>query len=377
MRAIRIILSIAVLLWVVFAVTITTAGKRFFAQRLAQATGRAAHVEKVAVSFPFTVIIDGLAVKDFLEIESVRISPDILASFSGRPVISELLLNRPKLNLNAFEHGSGSVPNAARLPFVVRQLIVKNAAVRFFDRSVGAHGMAFVFSGLTARIRAPHAGGRVDGTLETNLFIAENPRPCQVSVSGWLDWQQKDISAHLACRGLDAMDFHPYFAGRIDLAKAGFTKLGFDFSSDIWGAGNDVSAPCRVEFTEIAFLSEAKGEKPQEAEKLARTVFNALEEAGEGKAYVDFVLKAKLDRPQVDIGEAFGAALEEKIKNSIVVEKFKAENLGRLPVKLLTEALTSTAAVPKGLLDRTKQAGEDLKGMILDSFFRVKPKPQP
>ena len=105
--------------------------------------------------------------------------------------------------------------------------------------------------------------------------------------------------------------------------------------------------------------------------------FDALAEVGGGKAYVDFTIKTKLDRPQVDIGEAFGAALEEKIKNSIVVETFKAENLGQLPVRLLKEALTGTAAVPKGVLDRTKQAGDDFKDIILDSLIKVKPKRQP
>jgi hypothetical protein len=162
----------------------------------------------------------------------------------------------------------------------------------------------------------------------------------------------------------------------VDLEKARIESAKLNFSSNIHGIDNKVTAECHLELTDIVRKPRPPEENQEKAEKLADTVLDAFRAMNQGKIVLDFTIRTKMDRPEFGFG-SIKMAVEDKLARARNGSGVTPQNVMMLPGKLLEGATKGATEFSKSVIDGTFAIGQGIKKSVEETFKKpVKPEQQ-
>lgn len=259
--------------------------------------------------------------------------------------------------------------------FYINNLIISDGIFNFVDRSVGGSGISIKIEHLNIKVEnlnfaSPHSeitSFQIEGKIPWEKGQEEG----KIEAEGWLNLFKKDIQATLKIEGIDGIALYPYYSNWVDLEKARIEKAKLNFTSDIHGLNNDVTAACHLELAEVVRRPRSEGESQEKAEKITDVVLDIFKALNQGKIILDFTIKTKMDRPEFGFGN-IKMAFEDKLTQARKTNGFKAQDFLMLPGKLIESTVKGATDVTKAVVVGTVSVGKELKNAVEDAFKREK-----
>jgi hypothetical protein len=198
----------------------------------------------------------------------------------------------------------------------------------------------------------------------------EGTKEGTVELYGWLDMSKKDIQAKLQISDINGIALYPYYSRWVDLEKARIEKATLNFSSDIQGLNNNITANCHLELAEIVFRPRSPEEQQEKAEKIAFAVLGIFKNLNQGKIVLDFTVRTKMDNPEFNFGN-IKMAFENKLSQGKGKDSFDPSYVMKAPVKIIESAVTGITGVSKAIIDGTVQVGKEIKESFEDAFRKT------
>ncbi len=385
-------------------------GKSLAIKKISQVFNREVVLETLSTSFPATIRITNIEAKGLFKVKEVVAGSGLFDIFRRSLRLSLLKVVNPELILarnplpaqalavQATPESAGALATTtpaapvapsvsselgggpgdlARAKFLlprllIRHLIITDGSVQFTDnieqdRSIkikvekinlkadnvdfsgkGKHITYFNFSGLVPWRESQEAG--------------------RIEANGWVNLFKRDIQATLKVQDIDGVYLHPYYAKWVDLEKVRIERAKLNFTSDIQGLNNDITAACRLELTDIVRTPRSADESKEKAEKITDIVLDMFRALNQGKIVLDFTIKTKLDNPEFGIGD---------IKSAAEIKLSKARRGGInpldvffLPVKIVEGSVKVTTEITKAVIVGSFAVGNEFKNAIKGSFTR-------
>jgi hypothetical protein len=177
------------------------------------------------------------------------------------------------------------------------------------------------------------------------------------------------MQATINIQDIDGIYLGPYYSNWIDLEKARIEKANLNFTSNIQGLNNNITADCHLELTDIV-RSPRPPEEPQEkAEKITNIVIDTLRALDQGKIVLDFTIKTKMDRPEFGLGN-IKMAFEDRIAKVFgpSTSGIKPADILLLPLKIIEGSVKGATDISKAVIDGTFAVGNEFKKAVEDSF---------
>lgn len=255
--------------------------------------------------------------------------------------------------------------------FFLKHLVISESTLTFTDKSIGEAGYTGVIEDLNVDMRNVIFPARkeVITSFEIKGMIPWDGEKEKggVDIHGWINFFKKDMQATLSVNNIDGLAFFPYYARWVNLEESRIDKVKLNFSSDINGLNNDVTADCRLELTDISFKPREPEEEPKKAEKIAQTILNIFKTMDKSAISFNFTVKTKMDNPEFGF-EDIKLAFETKLKQARGSSGISTEKVISLPGKLIEETIKSASDVSKALLEGTLDFGKELKKALEESF---------
>ncbi len=256
--------------------------------------------------------------------------------------------------------------------FYVNHLLVRDGTFIFTDHAVSAEGLT-----LSARkveiaidnINFAPGGSRIsEFKIKAQVPWSQGKEVGTVTCAGWIDPVKKDIRGRLEVANIDALYLYPYYAEHVDLEKTRIESAKLNFTSDINGLNNEVTAQCRLELTDIVFRERAAEESEERGEKIAAAVLDIFRALNQGKVVLEFSVKTRLDRPEFGFG-VIKTAVEQTITEGTKGRGVKVDDVVLFPAKVVTGTIRGTADVAKAILGGTVSVGAEF-ARALGAAFR-------
>jgi hypothetical protein len=168
----------------------------------------------------------------------------------------------------------------------------------FFDKTVGEEGIRIPVKDINCTLSNVATFIMPQTTifdLRAAMPWKDKPDQGSIRLSGRLNLSKKEIQAQVSVKNIDGIALYPYYAQWIDLKEARFDQARLNFSSEIQGAGNDVSAKCSIELTDIRRKAPEEGE-PDKKSQIANIILGFAQAAGQNKLKFDFTVKTGFDK---------------------------------------------------------------------------------
>jgi hypothetical protein len=383
---------------------VVTQAKNILVSKLSQLTSQKVSIESLAYRLPATVQIKNLEIggrKDqkYFSIDQASVSMAPFASLRKRQlVLTQIQIIGPSLFYEIDEAPKGSAsavapatapasdPSAAPVAAlasakskacpVPQKIKISNGSVEFIDRHLAVNKLTFALSHLnvSASLKDRNGSARVlKFSGKAVLLQGENSPKGQVRIYGWTDLDSRVTRARLEIKNIDAIYLYPYYSKWFNLEKARLRKAQLDFSADITGAGNKLDAGCRLELTQSEFEPPARGQSPDQSQKLAMLAVEIFKALDKGRVLVDFNLKYDADKPGLDLKPLF-VAFSEKIKNGFSVRPGDVTNALKLPEHLIKNIAATLGGITKAIFGQTEGLGQEFQQSFQDTFIKVTPK---
>jgi len=150
------------------------------------------------------------------------------------------------------------------------------------------------------------------------------------------------------------------------LEKARIEKAKLNFTSDICGINNNLTAQCHLELTDIVRRPRAPEEPQEKAERIADAVLGIFKAMDQGKIVLDFTIRTKMDKPVFGFGDIRNA-VESKI-NGGRKSGISAQGFAMLPAKLVEGTVKGATDFSKALIVGTYDVGEEIFKSVRDAF---------
>jgi hypothetical protein len=340
--------------------------------RLEKSLGRKITIAKAGISFPVTVVLTGVDVPGLLTVDKVVVYPAITSLLKGKFVANRIDMAAPYLTYvkNADAHPQG---NSGRPGFICRQLNISYGKFDFIDRTIGQKEHKVSVRDIRAELSVSSAGRfpNMDGfNIEGTIPEHDYSEPCRITAKGWINADRKDAQISLNVIGFESWYIYPYLSRVLKLEKTNIEKATMNFTGNIFGLNHNLIADCRIELTDIAFRSLPAGQPIPREEEMALLVLDVFHSLDQGKVFLDFTVKTRLDKPEIDYS-LIGKVFEEKLSSGLKIEKFNAEKIVVLPQKFLKSTFMGVVNISKSVIGGTKQVGKSLKDEIIDTFITV------
>lgn len=400
----KILLISIISLLFLFAATylfITLKGKSILTGQLENLTHKKVSIGYFGLTPPFKLELKNLQIQGLLKADYISISPSIMAFLGGHIGFNEVRIIKPEITyeklLPPVTELSATVPITTdpaiaaiapsispsvtmsrkniRLPLIFKRINVTEGKIDFFDRTVGTEGIKItvknIFFNLTNLYMIRRPAAITNFELNGNIPWQEGEQEGKITAEGWLDLFKKDMRASLKIEGIDGVYLYPYYSQWVDLQKSRIEKAKLNFTSNIHGLNNEVTAECHLELSDIVFKERAPEEQQEKAEKIAYAVLDIFKALNQGKIVLDFTIRTKMDKPQFGLGVIKGA-VEEKIASSRKAERPIVGDVFALPIKLLEGAVKASSDLSKAAVDGAFAVGNELKKAVEDSFKKEK-----
>lgn len=377
--AYKVLFAVIILFAVISSIAylfIALKGKNIILTKIEELTQRKASVGNFSVTPPLNLAIKNLNIEGLLKVENISISPSILFLLTGNIGLNRIVVIKPEITFEkkpaeAVTKTPSAAPEKKRaLHLILKQLIIKDGKIDFVDHTVGPEGIkiivkdinfnltnlrAFPFSAITSfdlKARIPWQKGQEEGRFEAE---------------GWINFFKKDMQATLKVEDIDGVYLYPYYSHWVDLEKARIEKAKLNFTSNINGLNNNVTAQCHLELTDIVRRPRPEGEPGEKAEKITDTVLDIFRALNQGKIVLDFTIRTKMDKPQFSFGD-IKMAFEDKLAEGKKANGFKPEDALLMPAKLIEGLFKGTTdlttAVISGTISAGKEIGKTVEGAL-------------
>ena len=168
------------------------------------------------------------------------------------------------------------------------------------------------------------------------------------------------MGATLNVRDIDAVYLYPYYSLWVDLGKARIERAKLNFSSEINGLNNEVTADCRLELSDMVRKPLEIGELEAKASKITNAVLDRFKEQDNGSVKLNFVIRTKMDSPQFGFGN-FKSAFESKLMHSRGSSRFRLQDTVTLPLRTVQSGVKSFTDLSRAMIDGIFAIGNEIK----------------
>jgi len=348
------------------------------------------------ISPPLTIKIKEINIEGLAKIDSLYISPSILGLVIGSVAFSEVKAIKPEFNfgqpLREAETasvntagagvGSPSVPASGvspllsiqRLNLIFKRIIVKDGKLNFVDRKVSENGIRLTVKDINFNLTNFYGFPRSAITnfdLKGKIPWGDGKEEGSIQAEGWINLFKKDMQATLKIENIDGIYLYPYYANWVDLEKARIEKAKLNFTSNIHGLNNDVTAQCRLELADIVRRPLSEGEPTEKASRITDAVLDIFRALNQGKIVLDFTIKTKMDRPEFGLS-SIKTAFEDKLAQRKKATAFQTEDVLRLPGSLIQGTFKGATDLTKAMIEGVVSVGKEIKNAVEDTFTKEK-----
>ncbi len=379
------IIAILVICFSLFYVILLMSAKNILIAKIEQATGLKTSIDKLNIKPPFNIEIRNLNIEGLAKAGYIYLSPSIPSILFGRIAFNKVKIINPELTYQRTApvvpiqdsravvmevKPPAQVPPAGApiaqntgLPVIIKNLKVYSGRLNFID-TTGSKGIInFVIKDIRFYItNLPNSGNNLvsNFSLKGNISWNTGEPDGTVILQGWADFSKKDILATLRVENIDAIVFYPYYSTWVDLEKARIDKAKLNFTCDIKGENNDVSASCHLELIDIVRRVRPPEEPQQKAERLTDAVLDMFKNMNQGKVVLDFTLHTKMDRPEFGFGN-IKSAFEGKLMQGRTSAGLRPQDMLLLPGKWIQNGIKSGTDFSNAALDGVFALGNGIK----------------
>ena len=395
-RLIEGLFLVVVVLLIIFAlvyVFLSFQGKAIIINQLEEATHKKVTVGEFRLTPPLNIRLNGLKIEGLADIEYIYVSPSILGFFTGNIVLNKIEVTNPQLILERglpeqVAQSNAPIPpipettakvqlplkeNVANpFPVIFRRLVIKNGKVNIIDYTVGQPGIKLTIKDINFALNNVFVFGRAmisSFDLKGKIPWQEGQEEGKIEAEGWVNFGKRDMQATFKVSDIDGVYLYPYYAQWVDLEKARIQKAKLNFSSNIHGLDNDLTAECHLELTDIVRKPRTSEENREKAEQIADAVIEIFKALDQGKIVLNFTIRTKMDSPQFNFGN-IRMAFENKIAQGRPGISITPQAVFRLPGKLLEGGIRGATDFTKSVIDGTFAIGQELKKSVEETFIR-------
>jgi len=371
-HTIIIVVATFVCLFLIASIIVISNGKQLVSAQLEYLLQRKVAFDSVKFSPLFDIEIKGLQIKDMGRIEFVSISPTIAGVFIwGIP--SSIKIVKPKIiyDRNILQK-TYSQPNRNQIRrfLIFKNLNIIDGRFDFVDAAGEADSIKITVNNIQLNVSSSFV---FPNSMLTRFSLTgkmpwlSGGEEGQLDVKGWVNPAKKDIAATIKISDIDGIYLYPYYSHWADVEKSRIEKAKLNFTGDIKGKNNLVTANCHLELTDIIFKPRPQDQQPEQEERMAHKVLNAFKSMNNGKVVLDFTIRTKLDRPEFGFGHV-KSAFNDKVAECIRNKRITLTDVVKFPVRLVTGTVKGTADLSTAMFKGTTSLGKELKDALLAAF---------
>jgi hypothetical protein len=364
-------------------------GKEIIAKTITGITHKSVTIGSFSLTPPLNIQIKKLDIEGSAKVEEIFITPSIPCLLTGRIALNSVSIIKPQIlyernNPQSIKSQAKSSPQATQTPqgkntlnLIIKRLIIKNGVINLVDNTIGKESLKINIKDLNFRLTNLYLfpfSAIANFDLKGRIPWKEGKEEGKISLDGWINLFKKDMQASLKIADIDAIYLYPYYSTWVDLEKARIESASLNFSSDIKGLDNNVTADCRLELTDIVRKPRAADEPQEKAERITDVVLEIFKSLNQGNIVLDFTIKTKMDNPEFGFGN-IKAAFEDKLARSRGGSGIKAKDVLMLPSKLIESTIKGATDISKAVVDGTFAVGNEIKKSVENSFKKETPTP--
>lgn len=352
-KRIALILIIMAALYLLANAAFGVFGKAVIIRQIEKNLKLRASLARVSIGFPLSVTISKLEVGGLFKADTVSVSPSILGFLAGKIVLNELRVMNPEIELVKSGDGEFILPSIESKggppPVVLAGLKIKDGKFTFIDKKINPEGHLVAVKDINADIsRAKFPPGSLYTNFKVTASLAGNDgKPAGSALAlGWIDFMAKDMDGKIELRDIDGTSLAPYYQSIIAGKKLLSAKL--NFTADLKARNNDLTARCRLEFSNIVYAKPESAEDKGEVYDILPSILNIFSNDS-GNVVFNFTVATKLDKPKIDVVSLRGSIGQAAVENV-------------------------TSQPPEKVIEKVKEAAEDFKeiGKSLKEIFNKK-----
>jgi len=389
-EAFFIVLIIFVILLSAAHVFMMFKGKTLIIRKIEQLTGRKVTIGYLTVTPPLNLEIKGLNIEGLAQVEKIYLSPSFLYLITGKIGLNKVDILRPYITYEkvvvekpvtastegASVSSSEKDPSASAqakpvslpdLHLILRNLIISEGKLDFIDHSVGNEGIKITVKDINIKVATVSslASSITNFTIKSRIPWREGEVEGKIEAEGWFNFAKKDMQATVKVLDIDGVYFYPYYSQWVDLEKARIDRAKLNFTSNIQGLNNNVTADCHIELTDIVRKERAPEESADKAERIADAVIDIFKAMNQGKIVLDFTIRTKMDDPHFGFGN-LKSAVEDKLTASQKDDKFGLDDIFKLPGRIIEGTLKGAGDMTKSVIAGTVEAGKEVGKAVLN-----------
>jgi len=388
-----IIISLVVIISSLFYIIFLLGAKSLLINKIEQATGRNAGIDKLNINPPFSIEIVDLNIEGLVRVGHIYLSPSILNLLIGRLAFNKVSIINPEVTyqrpvLTVAPQTKEAIvveapvsveslpqvpaPKSKSLPIMIKSLKVYSGRLNFIDATAPSGVINVIVKDIEIFITnlTNFGSNSVSNfSLKGNISWSTGEPDGKILLQGWVNLHKKDILATLKIENIDAIVFYPYYSTWVDLEKARIDQAKLNFTSEIKGTNNDVLAACHLELADIVRKVRLPDEQQQKAERLTDAVLDMFKTMNQGKVVLDFTLHTKMDRPEFGFGN-IKSALEGKIMQGRARAGLRPQDMLLLPGKWLQGGFKSGKDISNAAIDGVFALGSGIKKFFEDGINR-------
>ncbi|MBI5144732.1 MAG: DUF748 domain-containing protein [Candidatus Omnitrophica bacterium] len=385
-------------------------GKQMVIQRLQELTQRKVTVGYFDLVLPLSIEIKNLNIQGLAKIDAISVSPSLLGMLTGNVALNNIRITNPEVTYEKVSPESAAlpagVPAGAGVPsgevtaqasaaapttaqpvlaapaplqqprLIIKRLRIKNGTLNFVDHTLDNGGIKIIvkdiYIDLTNLYLLPRSA-IANFELKGKIPWLGDHEEGSVTADGWLNLYKKDMEANLKIENIDGIYLFPYYSKWVDLEKARIQQAKLNFSSNIHGLNNNITADCHLELSDIQFKERPADEEINKAEKIAAMVLDVFKALNQGKIVLDFTIRTKMTRPEFgfsSVKSAFEDRLAEARRKR--GRPISTQDVLGLPANFVRGAFKSLTDLTTAVIDGTVSAGKEVGKSVKEAFKREK-----
>lgn len=326
------ILIVLVALYVIANIALGVFGKAIIISQIEKNLKLKASLGRVAISFPLSINISKLEAGNLFKADSLSFSPSILGFLSGKIVLNELKIDRPEIAITKNIDGMLNLPRLESKggpSVLLAGLKIKNGKFIFIDKKINPQGHRVEVKDINAdisRAAFPPASMYTNFRLSAALADSGGKPSGKAIASGWIDFRPKDMEGKIELKDIDGSSLSPYYQNIVAGKKLLSAKL--NFTADLKSSHNDLTAQCRLEFSDVVYAAPESTEGKKEISDIIPSILNIFSNDS-GNVVFNFTITTKLDKPRIDVVSLRGSIGQAAVENissqppEKVIEKVK------------------------------------------------------
>lgn len=399
-KMIKLLIRLAIIGFAAFLILFTVAyifvtfqGRSLIIKNLEAMTGKKVTIGYFELTPPFNLEIKGLKIEGMANLESIFIAPSLPYFLTGRVGLSRIIATRPEIIFERLPEATANQDVAAapktppsvipeqkkakkesNLRIVVKRLKIKEGKITFIDHTISQGPLKIIVKNIDFNLNnfSFFSSSRITNfDFRGSIPWQEGQEEGKILAEGWINFSKSNMQALLKIEDIDGIYLYPYYSNWVDLGKARIEKAKLNFTSNIQGLNNDVTAECRLELTNIARKPLEEGESQEKASKITDAVLDIFKALNQGRIVLDFTIRTKMNRPEFGFGN-IKMAFEDKLAQGRKGNGINPQDVFILPGKIVEGTFKGIADLTAAVIGGTISAGKEVGKAVEGAFKKEK-----